>query len=293
MDRPSLHPSTARDSPFAALTGITPPVSDVATQSKSFLEVFFIQWVPILSLACLAVKGLFSLKNTIADTKNTEWDTKLKQWELKMKEQEFAEQQKKDSQAGDFPRLEYPKFEPISGSTWLVFLILAALNAVAFLFVTYTQPLTTFSLGMLIASVLAAGLSLAMPLCVALSKNVAYSNDLHAFTALQFFYANARLAKVQIKMLQTQGALATGQFEAVNVMLTKAASEFQAVFDRIRNKLTREQLQIADPAFKEFLGKLQQASNQIGDILDKARLATKKAQEVKLLDPEQSANKPS
>jgi hypothetical protein len=243
-------------------------VSDVATQSKSFLELFVAQWVPILSLVCLAIQGLFLLRHTIADTKNKDWDTKLKQLDLKMKEQQFAELQKKEPQEEVIPWLEYPKFEPIAGSTWLVFLSLAGLNAVAFFFISYTQPLTTFNLGMLIASVVAAGLSFAIPLCVAVSKNVAYSNALHTFTALRFLYMNSRLAKLQMLLLQTQTDLTKGQFETVNAILTNIANESQTLFDRIRNKLTQEQLQIADPVLNEFLGKIQQASNQLSSLLD-------------------------
>lgn len=268
-------------------------MSDVATQSKSFLEVFFTQWVPILSLACLAVKGLFTLRHTIADTKNKDWDTKVKQIDLKLKEQAFAELQKKQQQDEAFPRLEYPKFQPISGSTWLFFLIITGLNAAAFLFVTYTQPLTIFNIGMLIASVVAAGLSLAIPVCMALAKQVTYSNDLHSFTALQFLYANLEVAKAQMTILGTHGALAKGQFEFVSEMLKKSADELQEGFNKIRNKLTNEQLQITDPALKEFVAKLRQGSDQFEETINKLKLALQKVDGVKVLDVEQNTDKPS
>ena len=257
-------------------------MSDVAVQSKSFLEVFFTQWVPLLSLACLALKGLLTLKNTMADTKNKDLDTKVKEFELKIKEHELAELQKKEPAPDvDFPSLEYPKFEPISGSTWLFFLAFAAANVVAFLFITFTQPLTTFSIGMLISSVVAAGLSLAIPLCVAVSNNVAYSNQIHTWTGLRFLYANMKLATLQQSMLLTQGALAQGQFEFANTMLTNAADRLQGHFDQIKKSLTKEQVEMADPVFTEFLDKTRRASGIMKVASDLLKAALEKTKLIK------------
>jgi hypothetical protein len=201
--------------------------------------------IPLITIASL-IKWFFGLKNTLADTKQKEIETKLKELDL-------ADRQKQTEMQSTVALVsDYPKFEPISAKTWNRFLGATALNGLIFLAVMFTQPLSMFSIGTMIVSILAAWLSFAFPILATVTRRISYSTEAQTWVAIRFTLANASLFK-------TQAALAKGQLDFTDALLAEQLGKIRQTVDYLGKAIKEVDVHKLNQPIPGLLDKFQQS----------------------------------
>jgi hypothetical protein len=171
--------------------------------------------------------------------------------------------------------LEHPKYEPLSGSTWLTFLGFAILNILAFLFISFTQSLTTLNVGLAVLSISVAVLSVTVPILATFWRSVSYSNAVRNYIATRLLYEHLRIAKLQFQVANTVSALAKGQFNLADELLTGQLSELQQRLAEMKDKLAKVDLHALNQPVPGLVEKLQQSVNEVEARLEKVRQLTR------------------
>jgi hypothetical protein len=230
------------------------------------------QWITAICAALgfiyIVYKGRHEVKHFNADTKNKELDSRIKELQL-------ADLTKKDTaNSQDSSILDQPKYEPLSHGTWWGFLGFGFLNVLAFLFIAFTQTLTTLNVGLTVLSISVAVLSITVPILATFWRSVSYSNAVQNYIATRLFYAHLQLATSQFQVANTVGALAKGQFNLANDLLQPHLNELQQRLVELKNKTAEVDLHVLNQPIPGLVERLQRSVNEVGVHLETIRQHT-------------------
>jgi hypothetical protein len=245
------------------------------TQVKSLLDTFA-PWVPVVTFLYLGVKAYFEIKNKSADTKNKNTDTRVKELDAKLKELELADRQKPPAETGALEVSDPPEYVPVSPRAWRIFLGFAALNISAFAFIALTQPPTMFNLGFTEISILAAGLSIGLPILATVSRTVTYNREVQNWCTLRLTFANIRLMQVQASLAKGNASLAKAQIESTNELISELLSQLRRRLTELGDAMAKVDLHALNAPLPGLVERFKQGLEEAEVHLEKLRAHVQK-----------------